>query len=190
MSLSRMSVRSISSVTTRKAGGTTWWMWTATACWISTLRSPPSPLVSNKRPGTAVWVETWHLAQVTGGGVLVNVLLLSSLLLPTWWTGLGIEPAILWMVAGCSTPEPPLWWTSMDVLKCFAVHPKALSVLGEFIKKSLFLLDLTGSGLSRGGLSIIWCRWLLSFLLFHETSLAWSQSVLVHVLNISKWDET
>uniref|UniRef100_A0A671UZL0 4-aminobutyrate--2-oxoglutarate transaminase n=1 Tax=Sparus aurata TaxID=8175 RepID=A0A671UZL0_SPAAU len=37
-------VRSTSSVTMRRAEGTTWWTWTTTACWMSTLRSRPSQL--------------------------------------------------------------------------------------------------------------------------------------------------
>lgn len=43
----RMSVQSTSSVTTRRARAITWWMWTATACWTSTHRSPQSLLVSS-----------------------------------------------------------------------------------------------------------------------------------------------
>ena len=52
ISLPRMLVQSTSSVTMKRAGGTTWWMWMATACWTSTLRSPPFQLVSSNDPNT------------------------------------------------------------------------------------------------------------------------------------------
>ena len=44
--LLRITSPSTSSATTRRAGATSWWTWTATACWTSTLRSPPSLSVS------------------------------------------------------------------------------------------------------------------------------------------------